>query len=103
LREALEIVRDYLSELGKRIEIHEAYLFGSLARGDSLDTSDLDLLIVSPSVENLAPDERRHLAYSVWKGRRAADIIILTPGELEEALRRSVILRDASRYWVRVL
>ena len=102
LREAIQLVRAYLAELGKLIEIREAYLFGSIARGDSLDTSDIDLLVVSPSVRGMRPDERRHLAYSVWRARRAADIIVLTPEELEEALEKSVVLRDASKYWVRV-
>ncbi len=102
LEEALEAVRAYLAELGELIEVREAYIFGSVARGDSLDTSDIDILVVSPSVEGMRPDERRRIAYSAWRGRRAADIILLTPEELERALKESAILRDASKYWVRV-
>ncbi|RLI12552.1 nucleotidyltransferase domain-containing protein, partial [Candidatus Bathyarchaeota archaeon] len=78
--------------------VREAYLFGSVARGDSLDVSDIDLLVVSPSVRGLRRDERMSLAYRAWRFRKAADIIILTPEEFERALERSVVLRDARRY-----
>lgn len=103
LREALRMVRAYLAELKELVEVQGAYLFGSIARGDSLDTSDVDILIISPSVRGMEPDERRRIAHSVWRGMKAADIILLTPEELKEALKGSSILRDASRYWIRVV
>ena len=103
LEEALRMVRAYLAELSKRIEVREAYLFGSIARGDSLDVSDIDLLVVSPSVRGLSRDERISLAYRAWRFKRAADIILLTPEEFRRALERSVVLKDASRYWIKVL
>jgi len=103
LEEAIRMARAYLAELGKRIEVREAYLFGSVARGESLDASDIDLLVVSPSVRGLRLDERISLAYRAWPFKRAADIILLTPEEFERALEHSVVLRDARRYWVRLL
>ena len=79
-------------------------LAGSLARGEFVrGMSDIDLLVVSPSVRGLRLDERIRLAYRAWPFRRAADIILLTPEEFERALEHSVVLRDARRYWVRLL
>jgi len=103
LDEALRMVRAYLAELSGRIEVQEAYLFGSIARGDSLDVSDIDLLVVSPSVRGLRRDERISLAYRAWRFSKAADIFLLTPEEFERALKHSVVLRDARRYWIKVL
>jgi len=103
LEEALRMVRTYLAELSRQIEVREAYLFGSIARGDSLDVSDIDLLVVSPSVRGLRKDERIRLAYRAWRFSKAADIFLLTPEGFERALEHSVVLRDASRYWIKVL
>ncbi|RLI25113.1 nucleotidyltransferase domain-containing protein [Candidatus Bathyarchaeota archaeon] len=99
----LEEVRRYLDRLSKKVEVKEAYLFGSTARGDRLRSSDVDLLIISPSVGDMRPDERIRLVHTAWKYRLPADIFILTPAEFEYLRDKSVVLRDASRYWVRVL
>ena len=99
----LEEVKRYLGRLSKRVEVKEAYLFGSTARGDRLMSSDIDLLIISPSVENMRPDERIRLVHTAWKYRLPADIFILTPAEFEYLKDKSVVLRDASKYWVKIL
>ncbi|MEM4899854.1 MAG: nucleotidyltransferase domain-containing protein [Thermofilum sp.] len=87
--EILLIVRRYLERLSKRIEVAECYLFGSTARGDRLRSSDVDLLIVSPSVEGLRPDERIKLVYEVWTNELPADIFVLTPSEFQYLKERT--------------
>jgi len=103
LEEALRMMKAYLAKLSRHIEVREAYLFGSIARGDSLDVSDIDLLVVSPSVHGLRKDERISLAHRAWRFEKAADIFLLTPEEFKRALEHSVVLRDASRYWIKIL
>lgn len=97
------MVRGYLEILGRRIEVLEAYIFGSTARGDRLRSSDVDMLIISPSVGDMRPDERIKLAYSIWKHTLSADIFILTPAEFHYLKDKSVILRDASKYWIKII
>lgn len=41
INEAVQIIRKYLPK-----EIYKIYLFGSLARGDALNTSDIDIAIL---------------------------------------------------------
>jgi predicted nucleotidyltransferase len=59
-------------------------LFGSLARGDAHDGSDLDLLIVEH--ENPLPRHRRATPYQMaFLGiNRDIDLLIYTPEEIEE-------------------
>lgn len=101
--DVVRIVRSYLNRLGERIEVAECYIFGSTARGDRLKSSDVDILIVSPSVEGLRPDERIRLAYEVWGNELPADIFILSPSEFQYLKEKSVVLRDATRYWVKIV
>jgi len=44
-QEVLDQLRTLLPELGARYHVREIGLFGSLARGDARDTSDIDLLV----------------------------------------------------------
>ncbi|MFO7974623.1 MAG: nucleotidyltransferase domain-containing protein [Candidatus Hydrogenedentota bacterium] len=67
----VEIVRQYLAVLpeygvhGKR-----AVLFGSSARGDIRNESDIDLLVIAPEF-----DERRDMEFiqQLWRARLRAD------------------------------
>uniref|UniRef100_A0A7C3WJM6 DNA polymerase III subunit beta n=1 Tax=Thermofilum pendens TaxID=2269 RepID=A0A7C3WJM6_THEPE len=80
----------------------EIYLFGSYARGDWLLDSDVDLVVVSPKFEGLSMGERYALVRRMLPAQISAEVLAYTPEEFARAKRRSVILRDASKYWVRV-
>ena len=103
-RRALEAVEKLLSALQKRgIRIKEAYLFGSYARGDFLETSDVDLVIVSEDWKDMKFLDRLDLVYKVeWEEGISpwVEVLPLTPEELE---RRSAVLEDARKYWVKVM
>lgn len=47
-------------------------------------------------------DERIKLAHGTWGNELPADIFVLTPGELRYRRGRSVVLGDASGYWIKV-
>lgn len=74
-------------------------LFGSIARGDYTEDSDVDLVIVSKSWSRLRIEERLRLLYRLWRGRRDATFVPLTPEELKKLLQKSIVLQDASKYW----
>ena len=44
----------------------EAYLFGSYARGDWLEESDVDLIVVSPGFEGVRWLDRLDLVAKLW-------------------------------------
>ncbi len=105
-RDVLEEVRAFLREVSKNFVINETYLFGSFARGDWLKTSDVDLVIVSKDFEGIRFMDRLDILNRIqWELRlkRFIEVIPLTPQEFSEKLKYSVVLRDASRYWVKII
>ena len=105
LERALRAVRSLLELLPSRVGVSEAYLFGSYAKGTWLKTSDVDLVVVSPDFEGMPYLKRLDLVNELqWKARirPLVEVIPLTPGEFAERLRESAVLRDASKYWVKV-
>ena len=94
--------RELAGELEARgIRVTEVRLFGSIARGSWSRESDLDLLVISP---DWPEDYTRRLSilYKLWNKPVDAHFIPLKPQELPEAIKRSVALRDASRYWITI-
>ncbi len=59
VREAIERFRLQLSNMG--INCTRVLLFGSHARGEGDDNSDIDLIIVSPDWGGMTPRQRREL------------------------------------------
>ena len=87
------------------VRVREVYVFGSRVRGDWLKTSDIDAVLVSDDFEGMSFMERLELVERVqWEENITPHIeaIPLTSSELRERLHSSVVLRDASKYWVRV-
>jgi predicted nucleotidyltransferase len=52
LRRKYEVLERYLSELRRELSLKLVILFGSLARGDWMESSDIDLLIVSDDLSD---------------------------------------------------
>jgi len=107
-RKLLEKAREWARELArelreKGIVVEEILLFGSVARGDFAEDSDIDLVVVSRGWEKYPLEERLAILYRLWRWERDATLIPLTPEELEEKKEKSIVLRDASRYWIRLV
>ncbi len=75
---------EQLQQMGIRVE--KAILFGSRARGEGGEASDIDVLVVSSDFEGMNSRERLELlgiaAARLWEPIEA---IGYTPGELERA------------------
>ncbi|HON78246.1 MAG TPA: nucleotidyltransferase domain-containing protein [Spirochaetota bacterium] len=62
--DAVKLAREYIGALSDHgLKITRAIIFGSYARGDSNDNSDIDLLLVSPDFDN---DNDRYYGL-LWK------------------------------------
>jgi predicted nucleotidyltransferase len=65
-----EIIRGFIEELRRDIPVKEFLLFGSYARGDPKDYSDIDLAVISdwfdgrPKIENMQYLSRIAAAYN---------------------------------------
>jgi predicted nucleotidyltransferase len=100
VRRALE---QLVSRLPRVLGEVEVYLFGSFARGDWLYESDIDLIVVSPRFQGMELGRRYALVRSLLPDDVSVELLLYTPEEFERAKERSVVVRDAMRYWVRLL
>jgi predicted nucleotidyltransferase len=80
-------------------------LFGSYARGDYTKDSDLDLLVILPTVEDRV-EEMARLRMALWDVPMAIDVVVFSRDEVEErqhlrgtmlfhAVREGQVLYDA--------
>lgn len=97
--EVERVIAEFVRRLSRKIRLSRVILFGSTARGDRLRQSDVDLIIVSDDFKGMPLNERFRLVYSEWPPEIDADLIPLTEEEFHRALKTSVVLRDAMRYW----
>lgn len=92
----LEVLKDTADELEATV-----YLFGSYARGDHILDSDIDVVIVSKTFENMRFIDRVELVRKVLPKDLGFDIIPLTPHELERKLNNA-FYKGISRYWIEI-
>jgi len=90
-KEALE---KFIASLSKNLKgDFEAYLFGSLARGDYLLDSDIDVMVVTKALGHIKPWERTAYLRKLAPENVGFDIICYTMEEFEEVrhLRRDLL------------
>ncbi|MEM4648788.1 MAG: nucleotidyltransferase domain-containing protein [Nitrososphaerota archaeon] len=98
LRRRYEELERYLSELGRELDLKLVILFGSLARGDWMESSDIDLLIVSDDLsddpaENFIRLKRGRVEPHGYSARRF----------LEELEKPNLLILDALEYGERLV
>jgi predicted nucleotidyltransferase len=78
-----------LNRLKKDPSVRKVLLFGSLARGDARDHSDVDLIVVKDTPMRFL--DRLDEFYD--DAREAMDILVYTPQEFEEMKERPFVKR----------
>lgn len=79
------VMKDVVDRLVQGLHPKRIYLFGSRARGQAGEDSDIDLLVVVPA-SNLRRHQREALAYDLLWGLAApVDVIVLTQAEFEKS------------------
>lgn len=99
-----EFLPDAVQRLAHELDPLQIILFGSWARGDARPDSDLDLLIVVPSIQ-----DKRQLTLRAMRALRdlpaGKDIVVTSPQEIQErgdaiglvlrpALREGIVVYD---------
>jgi predicted nucleotidyltransferase len=80
----------------------KVYLYGSFAKGTWLRDSDVDLVVVSKCFENTEFSARYPVLRKFASDKRSFEILAYTPEELRKALEKSIVVKDASTYWIEV-
>ena len=105
LEEVIKVVKQFIKLLSLRIKVSGVYIFGSYVRGTWLRSSDIDLIIISPDFEGIPFLKRLDIVNEIqWKAgiRPYIEVIPLTPSEFARKINESAVLRDASKYWIKL-
>jgi len=93
-RENLEI-KKFVEKVKKAIKVEKVILFGSRARGDYLEDSDFDLIIVSRDFEGISFYERMDRLILLWDSPLGLEVLCYTPEEFEKKSRQIGIVAEA--------
>ena len=94
-KKTLNILKKHLKFLKKTFNPEKIILFGSRARGDNLEESDFDLIIVSEKFKDIDFRERMIKAYGNWDKKEGLDVICHTPEEFEKKKKQIGIVQKA--------
>jgi len=78
------------------LKIKSVFLFGSRARGDYLEESDWDLLLVSPEFANIPFPERATMVLKKFPLRRV-ELLCYTEEEFRERVKEIGIVAEAAK------
>jgi predicted nucleotidyltransferase len=92
-----KILERFKSLLLKKLSVHKIVLFGSRARGDSAEYSDMDVLVVLNKIKSKA--DRDYVSECAWEAGFEHGIVIVpvvyTRDEWENSPERSSLLAIA--------
>ena len=89
------LLKNFRRKLEKEIEISRIILFGSRARNEKHEFSDVDLIIVSPMFKGKDYFERATMMYDYWDSDLPVDFLCYTPEEFIELKNQTTIVRQA--------
>ncbi len=101
IRKKAEILKEELEKKG--FLVTSIYLFGSYAKGNWLKTSDVDLIVISEGFEKINFPKRLDIVNKIVWERKLGNLEVLpfTSKEVENEV--STVLRDAKKYWIKVI
>ena len=91
----LNELKKFLKKLSKDFLIKEIILFGSRARGDEREDSDIDIIIVSNDFKNMTFFERGAVMYDYWDLKMPDDFLCYTEQEFCSLKKKISIAREA--------
>ena len=94
-RETTKLIKEHLAYLREKFKPQKIILFGSRARGDNLEESDCDIIVVAGTFEGVDFRERIIKAYGMWDKKQGLDIICYTPKEFERKKKQIGIVQQA--------
>jgi predicted nucleotidyltransferase len=84
----LKIVEKFKSLVSQRVKVHEVRVFGSRARGDATEESDLDVLVVADYLDHSI---ERYISDCAWEAGFPEDVIIIPIAISLDTLKNSPI------------
>lgn len=98
----INIIREFVKAVSKDIKIEKVILFGSHARGDAGENSDIDLIIVSDDFEGIKSIKRAAKMYSYWNSLAPVDFLCYTKSEFNKLKEMITIARQAAKEGIEI-
>jgi predicted nucleotidyltransferase len=73
-------------EIVTKYQPEKVILFGSAARGEMTQDSDIDLLIIKDGVDKTPPIDRHRDVAGLYRHTMASDVLVYTPYEVRKRL-----------------
>jgi predicted nucleotidyltransferase len=93
--EGIRAIGEFLIKVEERFNPKKIILFGSRARGDHLNDSDYDVIVVSSSFRDVHFLDRLTMLFELWDYDFDLDILAYTPEEFEEKQREIGVVNEA--------
>jgi hypothetical protein len=90
-------LKDFRAALERDIDLERVILFGSRARHEANEHSDVDLIVVSSNFEGMDFFDRVAKMYDYWNSDLPVDFLCYTPEEFERLKDQATIVRQAVR------
>ena len=101
---AIQEAEKFVQCVSKKLRIVQAWLFGSYARGDFNEWSDIDVLIVVRDSLPKRPIDRIDLVMECLEECNNVEPVIVTVDEFEKMRRkRNPIVQDIEKHGIRLL
>lgn len=74
-------VRKLAARLHAKLGVDQVLLFGSTAKGNRLEASDVDIIVISKGFEDIPIPERQGMIQREWEGPEELQTLAYTPQE----------------------
>lgn len=101
-KSVIDALDAFLENLVKEIGDADVYLFGSYARGDWVEDSDIDLVVISPRFRGMHICDRMSMLRKLAPDTHSFEILAYTPEEFK-MIKHGVVVGDAMEYWIKLL
>ncbi len=93
--DAVDEIKKFVKRVKEVIRVEKLIVFGSRARGDYLEDSEVNLIIVSRDFEGVPFYERMDKLILLWESPLDLDVLCYTPEEFKMKQKEICIVREA--------
>jgi uncharacterized protein len=83
LKQEIDLV---VSQLVANYKPEKVILFGSAARAEATNESDMDLLVIKEGIDGIPRHQRHYEVNKLFRSRLAADVLVYTQREINKRL-----------------
>ena len=95
-------IKKFINKIKETIQIEKIILFGSRARNDYLQDSDIDLIIISNDFEGTPFPERMDRLILLWESPHDLEALCYTPQEFKKKQQQINIIQQATEEGIEI-